>query len=118
MARGPIPEFESSHPNEPVLSLYAMSPPRELWRSCRHLAGSVRLDGIVRMMADAAFDRCRLDRSHASSRALLLEAASGFTSLVWAPTIPVISRAPRWNVAKFQAQFTITSRRFLKPIRK
>jgi hypothetical protein len=25
---------------------------------------------------------------------------------------------PRWNVAKFQAQFTITSRRFLKPIRK
>jgi hypothetical protein len=24
----------------------------------------------------------------------------------WAPTIPVISRAPRWNVAKFQAQFT------------
>jgi non-homologous end joining protein Ku len=29
-----------------VLSLYAMSPPRELWRSCRHLAGSVRCHDI------------------------------------------------------------------------
>jgi hypothetical protein len=65
-----------------------------------------------------AVDRRNLDPSHAPSRKLLLEVMSGFTSVVWAPTIPVISRAPRWNVAKFHAQFTITIRRFLKPIRK